>query len=305
MDSPYYGQVALLIRLLPFVAKETCFALKGGTAINLFVRDFPRLSVDIDLVYLGEGGREEALKDITDALERIADDVEAALKGVSVVRAYRGEKKDALRLVVRDASGIVKIELSPVLRGTVYPVETVPVQASVEDEFGYAEIQVVSHADLYAGKLCAAFDRQHPRDLFDVLLLLEGEGLTTEIRKAFIVYLISHSRPLEEMLDPVWQNIDQAFEDHFKGMTTRTVTPGELKSAASEALACLMDDMTDDEKAFLCSIYEGEPRWDLLGIEGVDSLPAVQWKLVNVSRMDAAKRQAAVAALKGILWRET
>jgi hypothetical protein len=41
-----------LIRVLPSIAEEACFALKGGTAINLFVRDMPRLSVDIDLTYL-------------------------------------------------------------------------------------------------------------------------------------------------------------------------------------------------------------------------------------------------------------
>jgi hypothetical protein len=51
-DNPFYRQVVLLIELLPLVARERCFALKGGTAINLFVRDLPRLSVDIDLTYL-------------------------------------------------------------------------------------------------------------------------------------------------------------------------------------------------------------------------------------------------------------
>ena len=48
----YRRQVQLLIRVLPSIAEEACFALKGGTAINLFVRDMPRLSVDIDLTYL-------------------------------------------------------------------------------------------------------------------------------------------------------------------------------------------------------------------------------------------------------------
>jgi hypothetical protein len=54
----FEAQVALLVRVLPHVATETCFALKGGTAINLFVRDLPRLSVDIDLVYLPIENRE-------------------------------------------------------------------------------------------------------------------------------------------------------------------------------------------------------------------------------------------------------
>ncbi|TCQ91865.1 nucleotidyltransferase AbiEii toxin of type IV toxin-antitoxin system [Rahnella sp. JUb53] len=60
-ESIYYRQVQLLLQLLPFIAKHDCFALKGGTAINLFIRNFPRLSVDIDLVYLPVLDREESL----------------------------------------------------------------------------------------------------------------------------------------------------------------------------------------------------------------------------------------------------
>lgn len=50
--SPFFKQADLVVQILPFVNAETCFALKGGTAINFFVRNFPRLSVDIDLVYV-------------------------------------------------------------------------------------------------------------------------------------------------------------------------------------------------------------------------------------------------------------
>ena len=57
----YRRQAALLIRTLPLVAEETCFALKGGTAINLFIRNMPRLSVDIDLTYLPVQPRAESL----------------------------------------------------------------------------------------------------------------------------------------------------------------------------------------------------------------------------------------------------
>ena len=64
MDERALRQVNLLIRLLPFIAQEDCFALKGGTAINLFVRDLPRLSVDIDLVYLPIEERAQTMKRI-------------------------------------------------------------------------------------------------------------------------------------------------------------------------------------------------------------------------------------------------
>ena len=78
VDERYRRQVALLVRVLPFVAEENCFALKGGTAINLFIRDLPRLSIDIDLAYLPVADREESLRDIETALCRIQQRVEGS-----------------------------------------------------------------------------------------------------------------------------------------------------------------------------------------------------------------------------------
>ncbi len=172
-NSIYYKQVQLLIQVLPFVAKQKCFALKGGTAINLFVRDFPRLSVDIDLVYLPMKSRDDALQEICDALDAISADLKIAFKDVELTEAYRS-KRDALRLIVARNGVQIKVELSPVLRGTVYEPKLMEVCTAVEDEFGYVEMPVVDLADLYAGKICAALDRQHPRDLFDVKWLLEN-----------------------------------------------------------------------------------------------------------------------------------
>ena len=60
----YRRQVQLLVRTLPLVAQEECFALKGGTAINLFYRNLPRLSVDIDLAYLPLADRAQSLAEI-------------------------------------------------------------------------------------------------------------------------------------------------------------------------------------------------------------------------------------------------
>jgi Nucleotidyl transferase AbiEii toxin, Type IV TA system len=82
--EPYRRQVALLVSIIPFVAEEDCFALKGGTAINLFVRDLPRLSVDIDLTYLPVAGRPESLAAIHAAMKRIAGRIRQNLQGVHV-----------------------------------------------------------------------------------------------------------------------------------------------------------------------------------------------------------------------------
>ncbi len=96
--APYYRQVRLLTRILPIVAQETCFALKGGTAINLFVRDLPRLSVDIDLVYLPMDDRETALKNIAAALGRIADSIKKrCLRANSYGRSRTCRRTQAVR----------------------------------------------------------------------------------------------------------------------------------------------------------------------------------------------------------------
>lgn len=299
-SSKFYEQVRLLLRILPLVGEEDCFALKGGTAINLFFREFPRLSVDIDLVYLRDGARNEALADISQALNRIAASIEKAFEPVDVIRDYL-DKPDALRLLVRKDGVTVKVELSPVIRGTVYPTETRSVVPLVEEQLGYAEMQVVSVEDLYAGKLCAAFDRQHPRDFFDVLLLMGADGITDRIRKAFIVYLASHPRPMEEILSPRWASVDEKYEEEFQGMTDRAISAEELLAAAKDALRTILSTMIREEKRFLCSLYERDPDWSLLDIDGVEKLPALQWKLRNIRNMSAEKRERSLRTLKSIL----
>lgn len=125
-----------------------------------------RLSVDIDLVYLPLDDRETALKNVRSALTRIADKIKQQIPESDIISSH--ENTDALRLFVMQGDVRIKIELSPVLRGTVAPPVMMDVKPAVEAEFGYAEMPVLALPDLYAGKLCAALDRQHPRDLFDI-----------------------------------------------------------------------------------------------------------------------------------------
>jgi len=187
----YRRQVVLLVRVLPFVTEEECFALKGGTAINLFIRDLPRLSVDIDLTYLPVKPRRESLADIDAAMNRIGDRLREQLHDV---RAHAGRSREGVvtKLIVRAGDVQIKIEVTPVLRGCVFAPEMRAVAPSVESSFGFAEARIVSFADLYGGKLVAALDRQHPRDLFDARALLAAEGIDNDLREAFLVYLISH-----------------------------------------------------------------------------------------------------------------
>jgi predicted nucleotidyltransferase component of viral defense system len=136
----------------------------------------PRLSVDIDLLYIPMHEREQALPAIRAALTRISDLIKKTIRGSHVQNAH--EQSDALRLIVQQGEIRIKVELSPVIRGTVFPEQRMSVGEVVEKNFGFAEMQVASLPDLYAGKLCAALDRQHPRDLFDVKFLFENEGFT-------------------------------------------------------------------------------------------------------------------------------
>jgi len=295
-ESPYFAQVDLLLEILPLVAREPVFALKGGTAINLFVRDLPRLSVDIDLVYFPLKPRLEALAEIGAALGRIADDAQKMIAGASVTRSLR---PDAPKLVVQAGATQVKIEPNAVLRGSVYPPETRAITSAVETLFGrFVAMPVVSLADLYGGKLVAALDRQHPRDLFDVKLLLESDGIDNAMRLAFVIYLASHGRTIAEVLEPTRKPLAEAFEAQFEGMARIPVTVAELEATREAMIRQIGDALTAAEKNFLLSVKLGEPDWGLLPIPHLADLPALQWKLRNIRTLAAGdpQRHARLAA---------
>jgi len=299
-QSLYYRQVQLLLKIIPLVAQHDCFALKGGTAINLFVRDFPRLSVDIDLVFLPMMERPEALQTIKDNLNTLASKITEQIENTKVIRSFI-DKLDALRLVVEKDGVQIKIELSPVLRGSVYAPQLMPVSAAVEEEFGFAEIAVVSFEDLYAGKICAALDRQHPRDLFDIKQLLDNEGITDKLRKALLVYIISHPRPIAELLAPHFKDISDIYEGEFRNMAEYDIPQTELEDARQQLVTIINETLTQAERTFLLSFKNCSPDWSLLGLSDIDKLPAVRWKLRNLEKMPQQKHAEAYERLKKAL----
>ncbi len=179
----------------------------------------------------------------------------------------------------------VKVETSPVLRGTVHAPDLMAVTEPVESEFGFAEIQVVSFEDLFAGKLVAALDRQHPRDLFDVKLLLENEGVTKALFDTFLVYLSSSSRPPHEILDPNLKDLDKTFVEEFEGMTASSVSVGDLAEARAELVRQVHALLDDRARRFLLAIHDCQPDFDVLGMTGIDELPAIRWKLLNLKKL--------------------
>jgi len=174
----------------------------------------------------------------------------------------------------------------------------------VEDAFGFAEMKVISFADLYAGKITAALDRQHPRDLFDVRDLLANEGISDDLRRAFIVYLISHHRTMAELLAPTRKPLDVEFVRGFEGMTEEPVTVDELVAAREAIIAAMVGEMPETHRKFLISFKRGEPDWDLLELPGAADLPAVQWKLHNLGKLSDERRARLVAELERILFGE-
>lgn len=284
----YSAQVALLVRAIPEIAQEDIFALKGGTAINLFVRDLPRLSVDIDLVYLPIAARTDSIDAIHQGFARIARNLRKRL-GVKVTEQKSG---DGAKLIVRAGAAQIKVEVSPVLRGTVFEPEVRPVRPAVEDRFGYAEMLVVALPDLYAGKIAAALDRQHPRDLFDILYLYENEGITDDLFKAFLVYLVSHNRPPYELLAPNLLDLGVLYAGEFRGMTVEPVPLASLLDIRAKLIAEIQDRAREEgPAAFLRSFFAANPDWSQVALPiDASRLPAVQWKLQNLTRLQAEQR---------------
>ncbi|UCH93916.1 MAG: nucleotidyl transferase AbiEii/AbiGii toxin family protein [Candidatus Aminicenantes bacterium] len=298
----YFKQARLVLQLLPFVMKHDHFALKGGTAINFFVRDLPRVSIDIDLTYIPLENRTKSIENISNSLKDISRSFRKAMRNIRIVPKILADLNFWRGVIIEREGIVVKIEPNLIIRGTVFPCEERELSKDAEELFEISmSVRTLSLADMYGGKICAALDRQHPRDLFDIKLLLENEGLTDNIRKAFLVYLISHNRPIYELLNPGFVDTKSIFEKEFSGMTRIDIKYEELLEAKEELISKIKNHLTDDEKVFLLSFKKKEPDWNLLGLKGIGELPAVRWKLINLNKMSANKHLAALDKLKKVL----
>ena len=295
-DNPYFKQVGLLVRVLPHLARETAFALKGGTAINLFYRDMPRLSVDLDLVYLPVEERQATLTAIDAALRRIAVGLGKDLPGLKTTFNSVGGAATTVHLEHERTR--VKVEANHVFRGTVGAPESRELAGSAIEAFGYGATKLASFEDVYAGKLLAALDRQHPRDLFDVHFLFENEGISDALFRTFIAYLLGHNRTFSEVLDPVRKDISALFNQEFEGMALTPLPLANLIETRERLIAEIHQRLGDNERAFLLSFKRREPEWHRLGVPGAEQLPAIRWKLDNLAKMPPDNYAAALARLE-------
>ena len=283
MDKTYADTVRLLLAVAPDVFANDIFAMKGGTAINLFVRDMPRLSVDIDVVYLPwQTPRDEALQAINQELAAIATRV--APLGVQT-RLVRAKDLGDTKLIVENDASQVKIEVNVVFRGSVLPVERRALSARTSDLFGVEfELPVLAPDELYASKLVAALDRQHPRDLFDVHVMFESGGLGDGAIECFVTYLAGHNRPIHEVLSSKDKDIGAEFRNQFSGMTRETVALESLLEARNRLRQELAARLTERQRHFLLGLARANPDWNLLACPHAGELPALRWKLENLRR---------------------
>jgi len=266
-------------------------------------RGLYRRRVAFDLAYLPvDEPRETALKKISEALGRIAGAIKKTIT-VAKVQESRTQKPERItRLVVATGQTRIKIEPNEVIRGSVFPVEERKLSQRAEDLFELSVTALtLSIPDLYGGKLCATLDRQHPRDLFDVRILLDNEGITDEIRKAFVVYLASHNRPIHELLNPARKDVRRIYENEFAGMAAEEIPYEDLIKARDALIGLLRKNLTDNERTFLVSLQSGEPDWSVMGMKGIEKLPAIQWKLTNIKKIKTKKGTELLAMLKKTL----
>lgn len=158
--------------------------------------------------------------------------IEKRLRHTKVYKKYSKTESYITKLLVSDSQAMIKIEPNYVFRGTLFRTQQLPVSSRVTQEFGeyIDDIPVASFKDIFAGKICEALNRQHPRDLFDLKLLLENEGITHDLRQAFVVYLACDSRPMNELLNPNRLDIAPAYRKEFYAMTKDSITLDELKA---------------------------------------------------------------------------
>ena len=270
--------------VLPTVRKESSLALKGGTAINLFYRDMPRLSVDIDLLWLPIADRSSSLKEIDDALNRITFLITDHNPRITAKRLP--DRRIGLPQIFVERDKVeIKIEISTVARGTVMPTHTMITCDSVTKQFGLLKMNVVSFEDVYAGKVAAALDRKHPRDLFDIMVLYENEGISDDLFHVFMVYVASSRRPMHELLAPTKPIREDWYDDLFEGMNLREVSLEALTETGQQLHKDVASRLTGKIATFLLSLHDAEPDFGLIGLPNAAELPAVRWKLFNLDKL--------------------
>ena len=275
----YAQKVELLLRLVPIVMDEEVFAVHGGSAINLFLKNLPRYSVDIDLTYIPLADRATSIADINLHLKFICEKAKRAFKGIHIVPKF-----DTCKLLCEYQGRQVKIEVNQTKRGIVGgEVLTLPLSDKAQDEFSlYCEAKIVPLTLLYGGKIAAALSRQHPRDLFDVKYM---DVPLSDCREGLIFCLLGSDRPIHESLAPSFIDQRDAMANQFDGMTDIPFTYEEFEATRSKLVDDVKALMTEADRKFLVGFESGQPEWEGYEFEYFKDYPSVQWKLLNLQKL--------------------
>jgi Domain of unknown function (DUF1814). len=278
-SNVYAQKVELLLRLIPIVMEEEVFAIHGGTAINLFLKDLPRYSVDIDLTYIPLADRQTSLDDINLHLKSIADKAKKAFKGMHIVPNF-----NTCKLLCEYLGKQVKIEVNQTKRGIVGgECLSISLSEKAQNEFSlFCEAKIVPLTQLYGGKIAAALSRQHPRDLFDVKYM---DIPLDECREGLIFCLLGSDRPIHESFAPSLIDQRDAMENQFAGMTDIPFTYEDFEETRAKLINDLRSLLTEEDKRFLVSFESGQPEWDGYEFEYFKDYPSVQWKLLNLKKL--------------------
>ena len=284
MDKTYINTVRLLLEVAPSIFKSEHFAIKGGTALNLFLQDMPRLSVDIDVVYTDHSkDRKQATSRIAEAL-KVADVELSQLGFQSELSMTNGAEES--KLFIRKGQVLVKVEVNHVFRGTVLPVIKQTLSEKVCNLFTTELTLPMLQADeLYGSKLVAALDRQHPRDLFDMRILQLSHELPEQLMDCFVCYIAGHNRPIHEVIFSRDMDISMAYHSEFQGMTNDPMPLDDLLETRRWIRESLVPSLSVEHKRFLLSLVKLEPDWSLISCPHLQDLPAVKWKLQNLEKL--------------------
>ena len=298
MRDRYKRQVALLIRILPSVYGIKEYAIHGGTAINLFHKDMPRYSVDIDITYIPIEDRAASLSTINQRLHELKRSIERSIPGISVVH-----KPDVWKLLCTHDAATVKIEVNGTKRGIIGDMVDMPLCDKARQEFSMAcKARTVSFSQLYGGKVVAALTRQHPRDLF-VCKYMDVKSFN-EIKDGFMLCLLGSDRPIIETLRPNAIDQVEALENQFDGMTDVTFGYEDYISARERLIHWVNENLDDRDKEFLLSFESGTPDWGKCPSGDLSAYPSVQWKLLNIRKLKSSnpqKHEEGIAKLKAHL----
>ncbi len=277
MNNQYKEQVRLLLRMIPLIYGEERFAIHGGTAINLFLRDLPRYSVDIDLTYIPLESREDSLRNINEALRVLGEKIKRAIPNIII-----NPVPNKLLCILNRCA--VKIEVNGIKRGIIDKAIIVPLCTKAQEEFNiYCKARIVPVTQLYGGKIAAALSRQHPRDLFDFKYMEIADF--KDLKYGFIFCLLGSDKPILESLSPHLIDQSEALRNQFMGMTDTLFTYEDYQHTRLQLIELIHANLTESDKCFLLNFENGEPNWHSSEYEDFKNYPSIQWKQLNIKKL--------------------